>query len=71
VLGLTDEPWPADHGGHLEFLAVDGDALIVTERRPPGWNTLDLFDVTGTACLHQVPIVTCDVERRAITGWFF
>lgn len=68
VVGLTDAAWPATDGGHLEFLGADG---VVGERRPPGWNTLDLFDVTGVACLHQVPIVTRDVERRAITGWFF
>lgn len=71
VLGLTDQTWPHELGGHLEFLAVEGDGVIVTERRAPGWNTLDLFDVTGTDRLHQVPILTTDVERRAITGWFY
>lgn len=71
VLGLTRDTWPAADGGHLEFLAMRGDDLAVVERRAPGWNTLDLFDVTGTTCLHQVPILTRDVERRAITGWFY
>jgi hypothetical protein len=28
--------------------------VVVTERRAPGWNTLDLFDVVGTNRLHQV-----------------
>lgn len=71
VLGLTRDAWPAEHGGHLEFLAVRDGAVVVTERRPPGWNTLDLFDVVGTNRLHQVPILTTDVERRAIPGWFY
>jgi len=71
VLGLTRTAWPAEHGGHLEFLAVRDGAVVVTERRAPGWNTLDLFDVVGTNRLHQVPIVTADVERRAIPGWFY
>lgn len=71
VLGLTRDAWPPADGGHLEFLATDGDDLIVTERRVPGWNTLDLFDVTGTTCLHQVPILLRDVERRALSGWFY
>ncbi len=71
VVGLTRAPWPAEHGGHLEFLAVEDGEVVVTERRAPGWNTLDLFDVTGTAQLHQVPIVTADVDRRALPGWFY
>lgn len=69
VLGLTDAAWPAEDGGHLEFLAA-GEDFRVRERRAPGWNTLDLFDVTGTAHLHHVPILVRDVERRAISGWF-
>lgn len=71
ILGLTDDSWPAAEGGHLEFLAVDGGTARVIERRAPGWNTLDLFDVRGTKQLHQVPILTSDVERRAFAGWFF
>ena len=46
-------------------------AALLLKRRATGWNTLDLFDVSGTARLHQVPILTTDVERRAITGWFY
>ncbi|MBP8810663.1 MAG: 2OG-Fe(II) oxygenase [Kofleriaceae bacterium] len=71
VVGLTRASWPAEHGGQLEFLAVEDGQVVVTERRAPGWNTLDLFDVTGTAHLHQVSIVTADVERRALPGWFY
>jgi hypothetical protein len=68
VLGLTDTRWPAEDGGHLEFLSPGGEVL---ERRAPGWNTLDLFEVTQPIHIHEVPIVVRDVERRAITGWFF
>lgn len=71
VLGLTEARWPADDGGHLEFLAVRDGAVEVVERRPPGWNTLDLFDVTGVDRLHQVSLLDADHERRAITGWLY
>ena len=71
VLGLTETAWPPSDGGYLEFLGMAGDEVQVTERRAPGWNTLDLFDVTGVHCLHHVPILTRDVERRAIAGWFY
>jgi len=68
VLGLTREPWPAEHGGHLEFLDPDG---AVRERRPPGWNTLDLFDVTGPDHPHQVALLDLPVLRLAVSGWFY
>ncbi len=71
VLGLTRDAWDPALGGHLEFLAVEGGVTVVTERRAPGWNTLDLFAVDRDPPLHQVPIVTADVERRAITGWWY
>lgn len=71
VLGLTEDAWPSEDGGHLEFLAVEDGRVGVPERRAPGWNTLDLFDVRDTTHLHQVPILTRDVERRAFAGWFF
>lgn len=71
VLGLTADAWPAEHGGYLEFLAVEGAAIRVTERRAPGWNTLDLFDVRAPVRLHRVPMLTHAAERRAITGWLY
>lgn len=71
VLGLTDDRWPADQGGHLEFVAADADAVRVVERRAPGWNTLDLFDVRESARTHQIPILQRRAERRAISGWFY
>jgi hypothetical protein len=71
VLGLTRDSWAPALGGHLEFLAVVDGRAVVTERRAPGWNTLDLFAVDRDPPLHQVPIVTANVERRAITGWLY
>lgn len=82
VLGLTPGQWPAEEGGHLEFLAM-GAMDAVVERRPPGFNTLDIFDVSriegpgGSVArgptfgpVHRIPLVTQHVERRAISGWF-
>ncbi|MEL6348932.1 MAG: 2OG-Fe(II) oxygenase family protein [Myxococcota bacterium] len=67
VLGLTDDRWPAEEGGHLEFFRQDR----VVERRPPGWNSLDLFHVEHhRSFVHQVPMVTTHRERRVIAGWF-
>lgn len=71
ILGLTRDTWPAEHGGHLEFLRADERSVHVIERRPPGWNTLDLFDVRRPVHLHRVPILRRRAERRAITGWFY
>ena len=68
VLGLSPRPWSAAQGGHLEFLSADGRRVL--ERRAPGWNTLDLFDVHRAPPLHRVPLVTEHVERRTLTGWF-
>lgn len=68
ILGLTPTSWPGEEGGHLEFLDARGQ---VEERRPPGWNTLDLFDVAEAAPLHRVPILTAHRERRVFSGWFY
>lgn len=70
ILGLTRASWPPEDGGHLELLTATETNVVVAERRTPGWNTLDIFDVRAPNRLHRVPIVTLDVERRAITGWF-
>jgi Rps23 Pro-64 3,4-dihydroxylase Tpa1-like proline 4-hydroxylase len=71
VLGLTEGSWPAEDGGWLEFLTADDDGVHVLERRPPGWNTLDLFDVRSPDRPHAIPIVRRRLERRAISGWFY
>lgn len=68
VLGLTPEPWPAALGGHLEFLDPAG---AVVERRAPGWNTLDLFDVRAPGRAHRVPILREHLERRTVYGWYY
>lgn len=72
VIGLTpssgDEPWAEADGGWLEFLATrDGPVL---ERRPPGWCTIDLFDVRQPGRWHRVPILREHHVRRTIAGWF-
>ena len=71
VLGLTVEAWPYEDGGWLEFLASEGTAVRVAERRPPGWNTLDLFDVRAPARSHAIGILRRRAERRAISGWLY
>jgi hypothetical protein len=71
VLGLTRGAWPAEQGGHLEFIDGEGDEIAVRERRAPGWNTLDLFDVRRPGRTHRVPLVTEHHERRAVSGWFY
>lgn len=65
VLGLTEESGPVEDGGWLEFLGT------APEKRPPGWNTLDVFDVRSPDRPHAVPIVTRRAERRALSGWFY
>ena len=70
VLGFTPGTWPREEGGYLEFLEVrDGD-LAVTESRPPGFNTLDLFDVQHTDVVHRISQLTEHHERRVVVGWF-
>jgi hypothetical protein len=71
VLGLTADEWPHEDGGWLEFLASEESAVRVAERRPPGWNTLDLFDVRAPVRIHAVGILRRRAERRAISGWLY
>lgn len=71
VVGLTPQGWPAESGGHLEFVSVDRGTVVVDERRPPGWNSLDLFDVSTNAPLHRVPPMLTDHRRRVFAGWFY
>lgn len=69
VLGLTQGSWPAEEGGHLEYLRFEEGQVRVEERCAPGWNTLDLFPA-DPAPLHRIPLMSEQHERRAITGWF-
>jgi hypothetical protein len=71
VLGLTESHGPPEEGGWLEFLTADDDGAKLLHRVPPGWNTLDLFDVRQPDRPHAVPILTRAAERRAISGWFY
>jgi hypothetical protein len=68
VIGLTEAPWDERDGGWLEFLGgQDGPVL---ERRPPGWCTIDLFDVREPGRWHRVPLLREHRVRRTIAGWF-
>lgn len=67
VLGLTAGSWPASDGGHLEFLS--DDRATVLERRPPGFDTLDLYDVRPVVRWHRVPLLVEHVERLTVSGW--
>ena len=69
VIGLTPETWPAQDGGHLRFYASDS-APHFTEERPPGYNTLDLFDVEAGACWHSVSMLRHHRQRYTLSGWF-
>lgn len=73
IIGLTREAWPAEDGGHLEFLEVRDNRVEVVERRAPGWATLDLFDVghLDRPVLHRIPLLSKPHERRVISGWFY
>ncbi len=67
VLGLTRGAWAPEAGGHLEFLADDRVTLL--ERRAPGFDTLDLYDVRPVVRWHRVPLLTEHVERLTVSGW--
>ena len=71
ILGLTREPIPPEAGGHLEFLEVDQRGSRVRERRAPGWNSFDIFDVTGAYHIHRISLMTRPAERRAVIGWLW
>ncbi len=71
VLGLTRERWKEEEGGCLTFLEADDTNVSLVERRPPGWNTLDLFSVHNRTYLHEVQLLRTDRKRRAMAGWFY
>lgn len=68
VLGLTPTTWPAEEGGWLE---LHGPAGHVVERRPPGFGTADLLDVSHPRHPHQIPMLTTHQRRLTITGWWW
>lgn len=65
VLGLTKQ-WHPDWGGLLQFFSKQGDA---SHARTPGFNTLDLFDISE---VHSVTFVApyALAPRLAVSGWF-
>lgn len=65
VLGLTEQ-WHPDWGGLLQFFQKEGDA---SHARTPGFNTLDLFDVSEVhSVTHIAPYALA--PRLAVSGWF-
>ena len=67
-LGLTRQGWPEEQGGWLEFYGPDKQTVI--ERRPPGFDTLDLYDVHPVERWHGVPLLLEQAqERLTISGW--
>ena len=67
VIGLTADTWPAEDGGHLEFLAPDEHTVI--DRIAPGYGSLDLFTIYPLTQPHRVPILRQSVTRLSINGW--
>jgi len=67
VIGLTRDEWPAEHGGHLEFL--EPDEVTVKDRVAPGWGTLDLFCIYPLLRPHRIPLLKLPVTRLSINGW--
>lgn len=64
VLSLTRD-WPADYGGQLQFIGVDGrvDEVLI-----PRFNTLAVFEVPVPHLVSAVaPFVKA--SRLSITGW--
>lgn len=66
VIGLTRTPWPEAEGGHLTFFAEDRAAVVAS--RPPGWDTLDLYDVHPVPRWHEVPMLTTHRRRVTLSG---
>jgi len=67
VIGLTADQWPAEDGGHLEFLAPDEHTVL--DRIAPGYGSLDLFTIYPLTRPHRVPILRRPVTRLSINGW--
>lgn len=67
VVGLTRDRWPAELGGHLEFLWPDEETVI--DRIEPGFDTLDLFQIYPLLRPHRIPILQARVTRLTVNGW--
>lgn len=67
VVGLTADTWPAEDGGHLEFLGPDEHTVL--DRIAPGYGSLDLFTVYPLTRPHRVPLLKRPVTRLSINGW--
>lgn len=67
VIGLTHDEWPAEEGGHLEFLAPDEQTVV--DRVAPGWGSIDLFCIYPLTRPHRIPLLRTNVTRLSINGW--
>lgn len=67
VVGLTRDTWPAERGGHLEFLAPDEETVV--DRVAPGFGSIDLFCIYPLTVPHRVPLLRDPVTRLSINGW--
>lgn len=61
-LGLTAARWPAEWGGHMEWLAAE---RAPAARMEPGWNTLDLIGV-GAQGGYAIPVLRRHVDAIAL-----
>ena len=48
-----------------------GAAPARTAAAAPGWNSFDIFDVTGAYHIHRISLMTRPAERRAVIGWLW
>ena len=67
VVGLTRDTWPAEEGGHLEFLAPDETSIL--DRWAPGFGSLDLFNIYPLVRPHRIPLLQTHVIRLSVNGW--
>ena len=64
--------WNPENGGSLDLFDCDNNGLPsgISKQIVPEWNTLAFFQVSDTS-YHQVAMVTGDVDRYSISGWFY
>lgn len=66
VVGLSRAPWPVADGGWLTFYGADKTTVL--ERRPPGWDTVDLYTTDPDPRWHAVSKLETDHERLTMAG---
>ncbi len=68
-LHLAPSDWPQSWGGHLQLL--DGPDGPVREQRAPGWNVLELFDVSRPGAWRRGPVITEHLQGYVVSGWWW